>query len=88
MNRKTSDSYAIFSMILGIASFFGWLPFGLCAIIMSSMAKKGGTVKQGMATSGMILSIISIIVRLIFVVVFVGIIMFLMADINHYYNWA
>ena len=55
---------------------------------MSSMAKKGGTVKQGMANSGMILSIISIVVRLIFVVVFVGVIMYLMTDNNHYYNWA
>ena len=87
MNKKTADSYAIFSMILGIASFFGWLPFGLCAIIMSSMAKRGGTVKQGMANSGMILSIISLVFRLIFVIVIVGVIMYLMSY-NTHYNWA
>lgn len=87
MNRKTADSYAIFSMILGIASFFGWLPFGLCAIIMSSMAKKGCTAKQGMANSGLILSIISLVFRLIFVIVIVGVIMYLMSDNNHY-NWV
>jgi hypothetical protein len=88
MNRKTADSYAIFSMILGIASFFGWLPFGLCAIIMSSMAKKGGTTKQGMANSGLILSIISIALGLIFGIVIVVVFMCLMADLGHYYNWA
>jgi hypothetical protein len=70
MNVKTADSYATFSMVLGILSFVGWIPFGIFSLIFSSIAKKNGTTKTNSAMAGTILSIISGIINVMMIVCF------------------
>ena len=68
MNVRTADSYATFSMVLGILSFVGWIPFGIFSLIFSSIAKKNGTTKANSAMAGTILSIISGIINVMMIV--------------------
>lgn len=70
MNVRTADSYATFSMVLGILSFVGWIPFGIFSLIFSSIAKKNGTTKANSAMVGTILSIISGIINVMMIVCF------------------
>lgn len=84
MNVRTADSYATFSMVLGILSFVGWIPFGIFSLIFSSIAKKNGTTKANSAMAGTILSIISGIINVMMIVCFLSSLLLFLWDLIGY----
>lgn len=84
MNIKTANSYATFSMVLGILSFIGWIPFGIFSLIFSSIAKKNGTTKTSSAMAGRILPIISGIINVIMLICFLCSLLLSLWDLTGY----
>lgn len=72
---------AIAAMILGIVSlvfcwfaalWWLWLPAGVAGIILGALGKKNSSSKQGMATAGLVMSIIGLALGLICFVACIG----------------
>ena len=68
--EKKANNFSVAGLVLGIVAcasgcaiafpYLG-LPAGIVGIILSVKARKGGTTKKGMATAGLVLSIIGVV---------------------------